>query len=229
MPIELNRKTIEMVRKLYLFPILFAAICLSLASCMDDDDDDVVIDEEWKALNETRFEQVGQKGGYHELSSQSGNGKIYWKRSDEIDNSNNEEAGLRITVDRKPEFTDTVVVRYEGWYFDIPGEKVIFDSTENPSLKTQINYSLGMIPSPYPNKVAQKFAVSGVIDGWTTILQDMTVGDEREICIPHALGYRSNAQTYTPSSTTYTLIPGYTTLWFRMKLLKIIPMSGYSS
>lgn len=219
-----------MVRKLYLFPILFTAICLSLASCMNDDDDDVVIDEEWKALNETRFEQVGKQGGYHELSSQSGNGKIYWKYSDEI-NDTGEEAGLRITVDHKPEFTDTVMARYEGWYFDAAGEKVIFDSTENPSLRTRLNYSLGLIPSPYPNKVAQEFAVSGVIDGWTTILQEMTVGDECEICVPYSLGYRSVAQTYTPtgSSTSYTMIPGYTTLWFRLKVLKIIPMKGYFS
>ena len=218
-----------MVRKIYLFPILFAAVCLSLASCIDDDDDDIKIDEEWKALNEKRFSEVGSQGGYQELSSQSGNGKLYWKYSDEIETSGVKN-NLRVTVAGKPEFTDTVRARYEGWYFDTTGKKVIFDSTENPSLRTTIDYGLGLAPSPSPNKVAQKFAVAKVIDGWTTVLQDMTLGEEREICIPYTLGYRSTASTYTPSSssTTYTMIPAYTTLWFRLKVLDIIPMKGRS-
>lgn len=216
-----------MVRKIYLFPVLLVAICLSLASCINDDDDDVEIDEEWKALNEKRFSEVGSQGGYQELSSQSDNGKLYWKNSNEIETSG-VESSLRITVAGNPEFTDTVRVRYEGWYFDTVGEKVIFDSTENPSLRTRIDYGLGLAPSPYPNKVAQKFTVANVIDGWSTVLQDMTLGEERVICIPYALGYRGVTQTYTPSSssTTYTTIPGYTTLWFRLKVLDIIPMKG---
>ncbi len=222
-----------MIRKIYFFPVLFAALCLSLASCVDNDDSNAIIDEDWKALNEKLFNDALATGEYDKLSSQSGNGEILVMK-DEFMEPGFDDAGsnLRVSVQGNPEFTDTVKVRYEGWYFNAAGDKVIFDSTENPSLRTQIDYSLNLAPSPYPNKVAQKFSVSPgeiVLDGWTTVLQYMTVGEEREIVVPQQLGYGSVPSTYTPSSTTYTLIPGYTTLRFRLKLLDIIPMSGLSN
>jgi len=207
-----------------------------------DDDDEVVIDQEWKSLNEKRFNDLVAGKEYRELTSQSGNGKILWKNSQEIETID-ERNLLRIAVDGKPEFTDTVVVRYEGWYFNKNNEKLIFDSTENPSLRTEIDYSLGLAPNKDPNKISAKFAVNpstvasasngyigGVIDGWSTALQDMVLGEEREIVLPYQLAYGSTPSTYRPSSsgTIYTLIPAYTTLHFRLKLLKIIPMKGRS-
>lgn len=229
-----------MVKNIFLFPLLFFALSLSLASCVNDDDE-VEIDEEWKALQEKYFSDAVAGKEYYELSSQSGNGKILWKNSDEIETSE-EESKLRIAVDGKPEFTDTVVARYEGWYFDKEGKKKIFDSTESQSLRSQLYYMYGSSPSPDPNKIPGKFAVNpntassaatgyvgGVIDGWSTILQEMKVGDEREVVIPQRLGYASSVVPVTINNTSYTLVPAYTTLWFRIKLLKIIPMAGYSS
>lgn len=216
-----------MRRKLYLFPLFLFSICILITSC-NKDDDDTSIDEEWKSLNETRFNEVAaDKSSYTELRSQSDNGSVYWKKSTMIGDSDD---ALRISPSGNPEFTDTVVVRYEGWYFDKTGEKVIFDSSENPSLKSKIAYSVGASSSPYPNKQPLQGAVSGFIDGFSTILQNMQVGDERVVCIPQQLGYGSGGSTYTPVTNggTYTLIPGYTTLWFDIKLIKIISMSGLS-
>lgn len=232
-----------MKKKSYLFPLFLLGFFLfTTTSCLNDSNDNnaVAVDEEWKALNESRFAKVAGDNSYNVLSAQSGNGKVYWQESTEITNVDNGTA-LRTTVEGKPESTDTVVVRYEGWFFDKNGKKIIFDSTENPSLVREINYRYGLVSSLQPNYTRATFAMNpftdgsktkgiyGVIEGWVTLLQDMKVGDERTVCIPQELAYGSVAQTYTPSVTgasAFTTIPAYTTLWFRIKLYEIIPMRG---
>lgn len=232
-----------MRKKIYLFPLfLLGFFMLATTSCLNSsNNDDEKIDEEWKALNETRFAKVASdKVTYTEVKSQSDNGSVFWEKSTVITDT---DAGnsVRITVNGKPEFTDTVVVRYEGWYFNKAGEKVIFDSTENPSLKSKLDYTYGNSSSPEPNYNKATFAlnpatsssaatnyIGGIIDGCSILLQDMVLGEERVVCIPQQLGYGSTASTYSPKSSapTYTLIPAYTTLWFRFKLYEIIPMKG---
>lgn len=234
-----------MVKKLYLFPLfLLVFFMFATTSCLNsNNNNEEEIDEEWKALNETRFAKIASDNAYNALSSQSGsNEKVYWQTSTEITNVDNENS-LRITVDGKPEFTDTVVIRYEGWYFDKAGQKVIFDSTENPSLRSRLDYIYNSTkyPSPEPNYNKSTFAINpatsatkannyigGIIEGCSILLQDMKVNDERVVCMPQQLGYGRTASTYAPtnSSPTFTLIPAYTTLWFRIKLYEIIPMKG---
>ncbi|MBD8349229.1 FKBP-type peptidyl-prolyl cis-trans isomerase [Dysgonomonas sp. HGC4] len=214
-----------MRKKLYLFPLfLLGFFMFTTTSCLNsNNDNDVEIDEEWKALNETRFAKVASDDSFNALLSQSGNGKVYWQPSTVITDGNS----VRMTVEGRPEFTDTVVARYEGWYFDRDNKKIIFDSTENPSLISQINYTYGLSSSVQPNYTRSQFTVNKVIDGWITLLQDMKVGDERVVCIPQELGYGSVDNTYTPNVTgasTFKIIPAYTTLWFRIKLYEIIPM-----
>lgn len=234
-----------MRKKIYLFPLfLLGFFMLATTSCLNsNNNNEEEIDEEWKALNETRFAKIASDNAYNALSSQSGsNEKVYWQTSTEITNVDNENS-LRITVDGKPEFTDTVVIRYEGWYFDKAGQKVIFDSTENPSLRSRLDYIYNSTkyPSPEPNYNKSTFAINpatsatkannyigGIIEGCSILLQDMKVNDERVVCMPQQLGYGRTASTYAPtnSSPTFTLIPAYTTLWFRIKLYEIIPMKG---
>lgn len=229
-----------MRKKIFFLPVLFMVICLTAISCLNNDnDDDIVIDEEWKALNERRFNDI-DTDVYDLITSESGNGNIYWKESSVITQSD-ETPQQRITVAGRPEFTDTVVVRYDGWYLDKDGKEVIFDSTERISLKSDMSYRAGVSSSPNPNKQPVITPVNGItdasrpqyksiVDGWTTLLQDMTVGEEREVVIPYTLGYGSSGYTFQPitGGAVYQIIPGYTTLWFRIKLLRIIPMSGLS-
>lgn len=235
-------KISQMRKKFYLFPLfLLGFFMLATTSCLNsNNNNEEDIDEEWKALNETRFAKIASDNLFNALSSQSGNGKVYWQTSTEITDVDNGNS-VKITVDGKPEFTDTVVIRYEGWYFDRAGEKVIFDSTENPSLRSRLDYTYGKASSPEPNYNKATFAINpatsaskannyigGIIEGCSILLQDMRVNDERVVCMPQQLGYGSNASTYAPtsSSPTFTLIPAYTTLWFRIKLYEIIPMKG---
>jgi len=225
-----------MRKKLFFLPIFFFALCLSVTSCLNNDDDDVEIDEEWKALNEKRFNDIN-RNEYSVLTSESGGGNIYWKESDVITKSDIKSTP-RIAVDGKPEFTDTVLVRYEGWYLDKNGKEIIFDSTEGVSTKSELAYNYGASATKDPNKMPVQMPVNGItdaskpnqklIDGWVTLLMDMKEGEEREVVIPHQLGYSSNGSTYQPTSSSpiFTLIPAYTTLWFRLKVLKIIPMNG---
>ena len=208
-----------MNKKLYYLFLLCLSSCFILASCVDDDDFD--IDEEWYSEQATIFSEVVAKSGiegenkeYITLESQSKNGVVCWQKSTVITDSDNTDKTLRITMGGKPEFTDTVVVRYEGWYIDKEGKKYIFDSTENPSLNSG---------NTHPNKVQRKFTVNGVIEGWTIALQDMKVGEERLVVIPQILGYKGSPLT---NSSSQVILPGYSTLWFRIKLFDIIPMKG---
>lgn len=234
-----------MIKKLYLFPLFLLGFFLfATTSCLNSNNDEVAVDEEWKALNESRFAKVASDDSFNVLSSQSGNGKVYWQKSTEITNVD-EGNTVRTTIEGKPEFTDVVVFRYEGWFFNRLGEKIIFDSTENPSLRSTIDYTYGAASSPEPNYTKVTFAINpmtdgsvtgiyGVIDGRSTLLQDMRVGDERLVCIPQELGYGSYGLTHVPringvavtGAPTFTLIPAYTTLWYRIKLYEIIPMKG---
>lgn len=192
-----------MNKKRYYWFVLLLGITFSFVACVDKDDDK--IDEEWKQFQESEFSKVITDNTFNRLKSQTGNGEVAWKLSTEITDS---DKLIRTTPQGRPEFTDTVMVRYEGWYIDQAGKKYIFDSTENPSLGSG---------GANPNKTKRKFAVNKVIEGWTTILQNMKVGDERLVYIPQELGYGGAKQT---------LIPAYTTLWFRIKLFEIIPMKG---
>nr|WP_297169118.1 hypothetical protein [uncultured Dysgonomonas sp.] len=236
-----------MRKKIYLFPLfLLGFFMLATTSCLNsNNNNEEDIDEEWKALNETRFAKVASDNSFNALSSQSGNGKVYWQTSTEITNVD-EGNSVRITVEGKPEFTDTIVVRYEAWYFDKVGDKIIFDSTENPSLKTKINYTYGE-SSTDPNYKKVTFPINSTtlygsrnnnyiegVEGCSVLLQDMLPGNERVVCMSQELGFGRLSATHSPQvngtlvsgAPTFTLVPAYTTVWYRIKLYKIIPMKG---
>lgn len=99
-----------------------------------------------------------------------------------------------------PYYTDTVSTNYRGKLIPLyNGSEVVFDESYQGTLKPEI-------------AVPVEFAVSGVIDGWTTALQYMKEGDRWEVYIPYTLAYG----TYGQSS-----IPGYSTLIFDMQLVEI--------
>lgn len=176
-------------------------------SCVGDDDT-TGIDEEWKAYNEKIVTEVAAKTSeYTARKSLTGNGTMYWKYTDVIGKGSK---STKITQDQYPEVTDSVVCRYIGWYLDYNGKKIEFDSTEGAN-NDQAGRGFRI------NTLAQ-----GGVMGWVDMLQYMKVGHEVEVCIPQELGYGSSAQY---NSSGYVTIPAYTTLWFDIKLLKIIPVN----
>lgn len=183
--------------KLSIFLSLFAFILFS--SC----DKEETFDDRWKLDNEAQFAKIASSSDYNKLDSYSGNGYIMYKVIESGSGTN------------YPYFTDKVKVRYTGWYKQIwenPDtykddkgnvikNKLYFDSTS----KNYDTFSTEDIP--------RTFNVSGVVDGFSTALQRMVVGDKWEIWIPWKLGY---------GTTGSGDIPAYTTLVFEIELVEIV-------
>lgn len=179
---------------------LYWLITVGLLTVLSSCEKTVTSDDIRRADNEQQFAKIAANKEYTKLESQSGNGFIMYK---EITDG---KTGII------PYFTDEVSVLYTGWYKEywtkedtftgddgnIFHNKVIFDSTSDR------------------NNIPSKFSVNGgVIDGFSTALQHMEVGDKWEIWIPWNLGYGA----YTNSQSG---IKGYSTLVFEVELLEIV-------
>ena len=154
-------------------------------------------DDRWQVENEAQFASISTNSQYTRLESKSGNGYIMYKVLESGDGET-------------PYFTDVVKVLYTGWfrniwsitedsYTDDKGNliinKIVFDSTANR------------------NDIPSTFQVKGVVDGFSTALQHMQVGDKWEIWIPWNMGYGANGSG--------TIRP-YTTLVFEIELVDIV-------
>ena len=176
--------------KLSLLLSLFAFILFS--SCNEEE----TFDEKWKLDNEAQFSKISSNSEYSKINSTSGIVFIMYKV---IESGEGEVS---------PIFTDVVKVRYTGWYKsdwtkpdkynDDKGNviinKVVFDTTSK-------------------NDVPRSFSVNGVVDGFSTALQHMKVGDKWEVWMPWRLAY---------GVTGKGNIPGYTTLVFEIELVEIV-------
>ena len=101
----------------------------------------------------------------------------------------------------KPLFTDMVATNYRGKLIPLyDGSEVIFDQAYQGELNPEV-------------AVPVEFAVSGVIEGWTTALQQMVEGDRWEMYIPYNMAYGEHGNSN---------IPGYSTLIFDVHLVKVI-------
>ncbi len=104
-----------------------------------------------------------------------------------------------------PLYTDTVRVHYKGWllsstsYTDSGDSELgkVFDTSWNA---TQFNPQ---------TSVPTKFGVAGLIDGFSTALQHMHIGDRWKVYVPYQLGYNT-----TESSS----VPAYSVLVYDMML-----------
>jgi FKBP-type peptidyl-prolyl cis-trans isomerase FklB len=99
-----------------------------------------------------------------------------------------------------PLYTDSVMVNYRG--------RLIPSATYTAGYLFDRSYSGAYNPQTMN---PAKFAVSGLVDGFTTALLHMSVGDRWEVYIPYKLGYGTEK---APKSE----IPGYSTLIFDIGL-----------
>lgn len=150
----------------------------------------------WRESNEIQFTKIASSPQYSKLSSLSGRGHVMYKVNKIGEGGSS------------PYFLDKVKVQYTGWYknnweksdsyIDDHGNainnKVVFDTTSK-------------------NNIPRTFSVNDVIDGFSTALQHMKVGDIWEIWVPWELGYGSSGSGS---------IPGYTTLVFEIELIEIM-------
>ncbi len=153
--------------------------------------------------NEAAFAKITADAAYKKIESKTKIGHIMYKVLEEGPES-----------DVSPLFNDRVKVIYTGWYKQLwikDGEfredeftgddgnvfknKVIFDSTADRNDEPSV------------------FAVNGVVDGFSTALQHMHVGDKWEVWIPWRLGYGASGNTG---------IPAFSTLVFEIELVEIV-------
>lgn len=108
------------------------------------------------------------------------------------------------TGSSSPVFSDTVLVNYRGRLIPTLSypEGKVFDQ----SYKGTLNPATA-VPS--------EFNVGGVIVGWSTALQHMSIGDIWRVYIPAPLAYSSSKQTE---------IPAYSALIFDMNLVDFSPI-----
>lgn len=182
---------------IYILFALIAALTTGLSSCSETNDE---VEEypNWKVTNDEFFEKK-----YAEVKQLADGGSNEWKviRTWNLDESVATHSYDHILVDVQqagngsgcPLYTDSVKVHYtgrllpsttytDGYMFDKSWSGEEFnDSTALPA----------------------KFAVSGLVPGFTTALMNMHIHDKWRVYIPYQLGYGSSAN---PGAAYSTLI-----------------------
>ena len=179
-----------MKKQLLLVISLFSVLLFS--AC----DETETVDDRWKIENEAQFTAIANNPEYTKLNSQSGNGFVMYKVL---------ETG---TGERSPYFTEQVKVLYTGCYKNIWDNPDTYSDENGNFITNKIVFD-----TTSKNNIARTFNVNGVVDGFSTALQNMKEGDKWEVWIPWKLGYGTN------SSGT---IKGYSTLVFEIELVKIV-------
>lgn len=174
--------------------LLFTLSILVFVSCSKDDETDNI----WKESNEAAFTKTAASSEFKVIVSESKMGSIAYRV-------------IESGEGKTPLFTDKVKVLYTGWYKRVDWNKgdtyinedgvkitnkVIFDSTADRADTPQL------------------FQVSSVVDGFSTALQHMKVGDKWEVWIPWRLGYGELGSS--------NRIPGHTTLVFEIELVDVL-------
>jgi peptidylprolyl isomerase/FKBP-type peptidyl-prolyl cis-trans isomerase FklB len=181
--------------KKYVYLFMMMCLAVALPSCGDDDDNKEVVDEVWKQQNEKAFADKAFDPAFTRYASLSNNGVLYYKQ---ITPGN----GKRVY------YNSRVDVYYEGSFID----GVVFDKRDSTS---HIPLQVAMSAAVADYSTSTGTGYRSVITGWTEILQFMTEGEEGEVWIPQEMGYGT---TQDNSST----IPPYSTLIFKLKIVKVI-------
>ena len=187
--------------KIYLLPLLLLAVLF--ASC--EETDEVGRYDDWRARNDafidslyTVYTTQPDRGGLDSIHLISAPDKfIFYKTLTPVTPND----GTPVYGDT-PLYTESVSTYYKGAYIN----KDIFDGNFT-GVDPNLNFD-----SP------TTFGVSGVVVGWTEMLQRMKVGERRLMYIPWEFGYGEN--DYTAYGSTKT-IPGGSVLIFDMQLMSI--------
>ncbi|MDR3141360.1 MAG: FKBP-type peptidyl-prolyl cis-trans isomerase [Tannerellaceae bacterium] len=181
--------------KKYLRLCMTTCLAAALFSCGSDDDNNEVADEVWKQKNEQAFADKAFDATFTRYTSLSNSGVLYYKQ---ITPGN----GKRIF------YNSRVDVYYEGSLID----GTVFDkrdSTEHIPFKVAISSAVADNSS-----TTSTGYISGVIKGWTEILQLMTEGEEGVVWIPQEMAYGTEWDSGK-------VIPPYSTLLFKLKIEKV--------
>ncbi len=173
--------------------LLITLAALVFASCSKDDETDTV----WAENSVAAFNRIAASAEYKTIESQSKAGSIAYKV-------------IKSGDGKTPLYTDRVKVLYTGWFKSVDWNKG--DSFKNEDGITITNKYI-FDSTANRNDVPNIFQVSGVVDGFSTALQYMKVGDKWEVWMPAKLAYGGAPQQNIPANTT---------LVFEIELLEIL-------
>lgn len=171
-----------------------------ITSCSEDDN---TVEEfpDWRNRNEAYFNDIYERA----RDNADGSWKLFLNYSlqDTIPTSNDDYIAVQVleegTGSGCPMYTDSVLVNYRGRLIPSTSyaDGYVFDQSYDGEYNPE-------------TAVPAQFYVGGLIDGFTTALQHMHIGDVWRVYIPYNLGY---------GETGSSSIPGYSTLIFDIALV----------
>lgn len=202
----------------YMFLLMMTMLTMSTLSSCSEDDDSYDAYANWQARNEKAFsdtlayaKQQGEANGWYVFRN--------WSLEDQTANKDN--YGNTATLTYKdcdhivvhvlssgegtacPMYSDSVRVSYRGRLLETTDKEgnvsagYVFDQ----NFEGTYNKSTALL---------SKFAIRGLVDGFTTALLKMHAGDHWMVYVPYQLGYGS--------STSNSSIPAYSMLRFEIIL-----------
>lgn len=175
--------------------LLFILAALAFASCSKDDETDTI----WRENNEAAFAKTAASSEFKTIESPSKKGSIAYRI-------------IKSGDGKTPLFTDNVKINYTGWYKEYDWDKGDSYTNEN-GVKVINKIIFDTTKNTTTTDTPRIFGVNSVVDGFSTALQHMKVGDKWEVWMPWRLAYGANGSQ---------AIPAYTTLVFEIELLDII-------
>uniref|UniRef100_A0AB33JF78 Peptidyl-prolyl cis-trans isomerase n=1 Tax=Prevotella sp. GTC17260 TaxID=3236796 RepID=A0AB33JF78_9BACT len=188
--------------------LLLLAVVFGLTSCKEGDDNKVEEFPNWETTNTTYFNTIYQKA-----KEAAASGDTSWKVFKSYtfaDNTHNDAKDHIVVKVQKagtgtvsPLYTDSVRIHYQGRLLPSTSysDGYIFDQ----SWVSGYEYDLKtMVPI--------KMLTSDLVDGFSTALMHMHLGDRWTVYIPYQLGYGTSATS---------AIPAYSTLVFDITLVGI--------
>ena len=194
-----------MYKKKIIFYLSMMVVALFATTSCSEDDGNVEEYPDWQQRNVTYFDNLTDS-----VQKLIASGRTDWKRirtwakGDGSYLTNSDYILVRVLSDApatetaSPLYTDSVSVHYSGR---------LLPSTSYPSgLRFDASFQEPFDPDI---AVATKFSAGGVVDGFSTALQNMRRGDRWEVYMPYQLGYGESG---------YQNIPGYSVLIFDIGL-----------
>ena len=201
-------------------------VCLSTALVSCSEEDDAVVEfPDWQKTNDNYFNSLFAMV-QQRISAGDTSWRLIrkWSLQDSIHLDPDDYVIAHVLEKgwgRQPLYSDTVLVHYQGrllpstsyptgYVFDQTWLNSYDTATMRPAkmgVSQTVSYTYSSTSGGYVS------STSSNIDGFTTALMDMNVGDRWEIYIPYNLGY--GTEDYT---TTKGTIPGYSTLVFDLTL-----------
>lgn len=197
-----------MFHKKILFSLMMVMASLAMTSCSEDDG---TVEEypDWQVRNETFFNNLTDS-----VQKLIANGRTDWKRIRTWSKGEGEYltntdyilvhvlSEAPSTETASPLYTDSVSVHYNGRL--IPSTSypagLCFDSSFQEPFDPDI-------------AVAVKFTTGGVVDGFSTALQNMRRGDRWLVYMPYQLGYGESDNQSIPGCSTLIFDIGLKDFW----------------